>query len=1809
MHREKRRRKIIIASLLVALLLMATGYAVFGTNLDIKGSTKVTSNWEVLITHITPGTPTGNAENTDGISPECDISGSPKSCNGLSAELSADLYEAGDSMEYIVTIENRGNLDAKLEGIDKGTPTNTNAVIITYSGYAEGQKLLRNSSMDIKVKVEYNPEYTEGEVTGESNISFSFVQAESVDDITKVIDDEVISKPDRTITYNCQENGGEEANQNSIFDVGDRVDLGVQCHKEGYTFLGWNTNKDAHSGIGEDSSEHTTLNNTSNSTTIYGIYSKTIDVKYKNEMLDNMNNWGINYPNLFNVSYDENTNMNNVTVVTTGGYWEQIYIPIDTVVGSQYTVTFDYELENSYTPLSGHSGIGYQALRNVTNTNGLSNQLAMGYIPTTIGSDTINLTFTAATTKTYFTFNFGMAADRVTTSIKLGNIRVKKGNNNVTKRIDTCTIYNKTTSCDFDLPTVLLDNDVDNTYYDLEGWYINDVFIGNSGESHTYTNNATVNTVVTILPVMMSGPNFQIKIDSIKSSVTEIEFVDTDEATPPNTIDNLTSWDVSAKQNGSVIAWLDGTKMYIGGKGGIIGNSDCTDLFKNFDNTTSIEFNDNFDTSKVTIMRSMFYDCHNILDLDLSNFDTSNVTTMVGMFDDTDNTGTSNLRSITFGNKWNTSKVTNMNNMFCDCHSLQELDVSMFDTSNVTNMIGMFARCYELKKIEGLETFNTSKVTTMSYMFGSIFGITTLNLINFNTLNVQDMSYMFNYDTNLKAIYVSDKFVTTNVTNSSYMFNNDTNLVGGNGTAVADKLTTDATHAIDKTYAKIDKENQEGYFTDGSYPVIRSVNTTTTSNSITVVVDAWIPNGDSIKERVDRGIEFSIDGGAWQVQNNQEVADNIYTFTNLSYSTSHSIRVRVTSVNNKSVTKTLYDDTKVPTDDLLFWGDASNPNNTSTTLKNKVQAIDRPDGTIVNFNGTTSSGYNDGELVFDGVDDYVNIGPYTFNNTQSYVIYMKSNDASKNQEFFGNWESAGGGLSHSSAGTIGYTAYNKDKNTWISANGGKVNINNYYTIIGTYDGSNLKLYVDGVLVGTSDIFTNLKDASTFVSIGANPPTAGNPTNMNLREALLYDRALTEKEVKEITNNFEEKWNTVRTKRLSVPTFRESETENDKITITYPTVVVDSNTTLSCSNGLTCSYSLNGGNYQTVTQTTREITYTSAGTLIAKVSDGYNEVVTNTYNLTWDELYVASSALNGNDSTGYGTISAPYATMNKAYQSAKDEATIYVMDNITPSSTTNFNSNKDITLTSCTKNGNTCTYSSNNSVIRGSSFTEFVINETVGELTLENITLDGNKDNVTSLNSILSNGINSRVYIVDGAILKNNNTTNDRGGAIYNRGFLNINGGDIINNHGIYGGAILQHEGILTIEDGNISNNECDLSGGAIHAYGTININGGKINSNVSGTGGGAIRMPPSGGIINMTDGIISGNTATNEGGGISSNGTLNISGGTISDNTATNNAGGGIYEEGNLNVIGGMILNNATNNNGGGIYVNGNGTVTISQTTGKTTLIDNNEAINGGGIYVASGKSLTISGGEISGNTATNGGGIYAIGSGTIAISQVTGKTTLIDGNEANDGGGVYIGNGKSLTVSSGTISNNITTHSGGGIFATEIGTVTISGTSLIDGNRASSTGTGNGGGLLISHGKVLNMTGGTISNNYISNCGGGLFLGGPAEHTISGGLITGNEAGVNSGGILLSSVYDSAKLTMSGGEISDNHAADTIAGMYIHSGAIFEMNGGAIKDNVAKKANGGIYKDSNSTFTKNNGTVCGNTPSNQYDDSITCPT
>ncbi|EAF6816762.1 BspA family leucine-rich repeat surface protein [Listeria monocytogenes] len=104
---------------------------------------------------------------------------------------------------------------------------------------------------------------------------------------------------------------------------------------------------------------------------------------------------------------------------------------------------------------------------------------------------------------------------------------------------------------------------------------------------------------------------------------------------------------------------------------------------------TSLDLS-NFDTSKVTVMRYMFFKS-SITSLDLSSFDTSQVTDMSWMFS---KSATASLDLSSF----DTSSVTSMRGMFSES-AATSIDVSSFDTSKVTDMHYMFDRASQLQNI------------------------------------------------------------------------------------------------------------------------------------------------------------------------------------------------------------------------------------------------------------------------------------------------------------------------------------------------------------------------------------------------------------------------------------------------------------------------------------------------------------------------------------------------------------------------------------------------------------------------------------------------------------------------------------------------------------------------------------------------------------------------------------------------------------------------------------------------------------------------------------------------------------------------------------------------------------------------------------------------------------------------------------------------------------------------------------------------------------------------------------------------------
>ncbi len=195
-----------------------------------------------------------------------------------------------------------------------------------------------------------------------------------------------------------------------------------------------------------------------------------------------------------------------------------------------------------------------------------------------------------------------------------------------------------------------------------------------------------------------------------------------------------------------------------------INTSQVTNMCQMFFGCSSLTDLDlsNFDTSKVTTMSSMFKKCTKLGNLDVSNFDTSQVTDMSDMF-----SGCSSLADLGVSG-FNTSNVTAMDMMFCECSVLEHLDVSDFDTSKVTTMWWMFSGCGALKDLD-VSGFNTSQVTDMAWMFDACSSLTALDVSGFDTSKVTDMRGMFGDCSSVTVLDVSG-FNTSQVTGMSHMF-------------------------------------------------------------------------------------------------------------------------------------------------------------------------------------------------------------------------------------------------------------------------------------------------------------------------------------------------------------------------------------------------------------------------------------------------------------------------------------------------------------------------------------------------------------------------------------------------------------------------------------------------------------------------------------------------------------------------------------------------------------------------------------------------------------------------------------------------------------------------------------------------------------------------------------------------------------------------------------------------------------------------------------------------------------------------------
>ena len=311
-------------------------------------------------------------------------------------------------------------------------------------------------------------------------------------------------------------------------------------------------------------------------------------------------------------------------------------------------------------------------------------------------------------------------------------------------------------------------------------------------ESGRYTNKLVFSILTNDynqIAMMTEGPDFNTKLKSLETPTSEINYF-RKSPVPPATSMNAVNID-DEESDYEIKLWLDPT--------------DNTAYYYAEPEKVYL----NRDSSKMFYSEPYVQKIRNVLEIDLSNLDTSKVTNMSNMF-----LGMSNLTSLNLSN-FDTSQVTNMAGMFFNILLLTTLDFSSFNTSKVTSMSNMFNNMPSLTTLD-LSSFDTSNVTDMRYMFSDMRNLTTLDLSNFNTSQVTNMNGMFSLsdmwasNDKLEKIYVNNDFNTSKLTTFSNMFSNRKKLRGGNGSYLTDPSTAD------KSWLRVDRPGVQGYFTKKS---------------------------------------------------------------------------------------------------------------------------------------------------------------------------------------------------------------------------------------------------------------------------------------------------------------------------------------------------------------------------------------------------------------------------------------------------------------------------------------------------------------------------------------------------------------------------------------------------------------------------------------------------------------------------------------------------------------------------------------------------------------------------------------------------------------------------------------------------------------------------------------------------------------------------------------------------------------------------------------------------------------------------------
>lgn len=253
----------------------------------------------------------------------------------------------------------------------------------------------------------------------------------------------------------------------------------------------------------------------------------------------------------------------------------------------------------------------------------------------------------------------------------------------------------------------------------------------------------------------------------------------------------------------------------------------------------------------------------------------------------------------------------------------------------------------------------------------------------------------------------------------------------------------------------------------------------------------------------------------------------------------------------------------------------------------------------------------------------------------------------------------------------------------------------------------------------------------------------------------------------------------------------------------------------------------------------------------------------------------------------------------------------------------------------------------------------------------------------------------------------------------------------------------------------------------------------------------------------------------------------------------------------------------------------------------------------------ATGQAVTLSG--------NNANRVFRVDAAHLELVGVTvtgGWVSDLHG-PTDSGGGLYAINAATLTLTDSAVIGNSASASGGGLFVGQGSTATLT-NSTVSGNSA--VWAGSGGGIAV-WGATLALTNGTLSGNWVTQAGGGLSVGGyaaaPATVTLTNSTVSDNSALFDGGGITVgggetvltltnSSVsgnsarvggglytrftqsVDTVALTLENTTVSGNLASDSDGGgaLFVESGPVVITNS-TLSWNSGPGGTGGIFGNS----------------------------